>query len=1592
MKKKSVLSLLKSIAVVLCLVFVPSLFSGCSFGETDSTYSISGTVIDDVSGDPVENAVISCDKGEFVTDENGKYTISGLVGSIVISPSAEGYCFEVVSKKITSSSDDANFVASKIYTVSGYTKSNDTAVSNVSVILQSLAGTFSTSSDENGYFVASGVAGTTTVSCFDENGTEFYTATATIDSPEIEVNTTTNFTLNFEFDIDEADVDYSDINVLIDGEKWNIQEASSTLKNVYCGTEVQISSNACSVCERKCVVDTANQTTTIVASKLFDLTGQVSSGETPLEGAYIYIDGVKKATTNSNGYFSVSGLYSNLSVTVSYENFEFEEQTANFSNTNLIFKGTKSVTFNFYFDYETEIAIKDGGVSISSETLKLDGVSLGEKFEISSNNYYIENSQIEIDENDTYLVSCNAIYSANVSLSDDTLAGLVTIFLDGEEIAENNLTSLYGSHTISASYSNYVFDEFELNFDNKNAVLSFIIPLDVSVSVASGDIKILDYNVFVNGELSQNVISDGVISLTVKSGDVLTFDAEGFDVSPITIQNGTESGASFVAEATYSISGTLVCGSSVVKNATLNLSGTQTNFTKDYIISSGSFEISGLSGTLELSATKDNYSFDSRVVCKNTSDIQLNSSYSLSGTESYADLKGISNLTVELRNLATNEISYTETDENGSYSFSGLVGNFWIYIYNNSMGDTSLMPQYYSVSEGGDYYFSLTGFEVSGKVETGGLAVENAKVVATGTTTSYSVSTYTDENGEYSFALLISECTISVSKDGYEFAVSSNSTSQENSDIAGIDSEINFEGTYTVAGYALSSNSKISGVQFLVGNSTFESDENGYFEISGLSGETQIEILLDGYTFDCGNSIAVFEANLEMTIECSLEKTLTVLSGGVQVCDFDVYVNGNFYANSGENNTISIGVKVDDSITIQKTGYEFETVIADAQNRTYEIQATYKISGTIVSGSKTISGASIVIDGKTYTANSVGVFEISGLSGELQVCISKTGFNEASFEISSSDLELDINLTYLVSGYVYIGSNLLSGVRVVCTDESGETLSATTGTNGKFEFQNVEGYYTITCVKTNYLFETDSYSNLFGSQEFKINALFSVSGTVKSGDLAVSGALVEILVQNSGKTVKVYTDTYGKFSVSGLSGVVSITISKDGYDGWSLENVSDVYSNSINLTYTISLEIATTGVKISVDGETYIASTGSTYIEISGLSGKVLIALEKDGNSFSPYDEFYVEEPYAYTVENKPMFNVSGTVTTETGGIAVSNVALVLGSKTATTDSNGTFTFKDVIGGGTLTFADTECFSFSSTISESNYSNISITVADSDYGYYMYKTGYANLDSAASVQIYGSGTVSGTVAGYSTKQSVSSVYKRDQYNNIAKQNLNYGDKVAGIDPRVSLLVIGNSSAYYTQKLTGDSITETGASHTASGLSKMDASTIKSTYGSSPTEYSSYSVSKSCVTSLTKNSDGTFKLVMSLSTTQPNYATQIGSLSPGSTFDAFTSLQHTYTFDANGFITSLYTYEIYTVKQTISLITVTATITSAITYTFKTDSLYYNLTSNLVDWSSDSAIASSLTESSQSLVSTTSVATSLNASVACDVVSTLIYGA
>ncbi len=1552
MKRVGIFKSFKVLLIAICTVLAGLVFAGCTFNKTESTYSISGFVYDERGA--VEGVEIKSALGSVFTDENGKYTVSGIKESVILEPVCEGYRFAEVSKLVSKPSDNANFSANKEYTVSGYVKNNDNYIQNAKVSISSLSGNFVSMTNEDGYFESKNVAGETQISC-EYEGTKFFGQTATIDNNVVDVNLTSSFTLNLNFDVDDALINYSDIKLKIGDKSYQVSSKSMKFDKIYCDTKVELSSLNYVFDESEFFVTQLNQREEINAYKIYSVNGVVKSGKTPIKDAKILVDGKQTTLTDQMGRFNLYNLVSDCNITAEYEDLVFESKLVNnTTSVSQIFNGTKSVALNFNFDYNINDSEKINFVdydviALENDKFTINNVYLGDEITFASNDYHLENNKIVVGSQSSYYINCFAYYDVAINGLDD-IDGEYSLLLDG--IAVTSLENIYGEHIVSAKFKDYVFSKKTVSFSDSVANLTYQIPYIVKFIVNSSEIELDDAFATLNGN-KYFADTDNIIEIkNVVGENKIKVSCENYKDSIIEVSDKELVNGVFETSVnlTYDVLVKVKSGSVVVSNANVlaslnngeTISGTTNNV--------GEIKLTDLSGNAVISASKINYQvLENNINVSYNSKVTFDCTYKIFGYLTSMDsvTNAITpNVGVKINLISKNGNTIpTESDDNGYYEFNNLSGEYLLATQNVNGGPSGLKPvDGYKIIVGGQYDFNNSGYSISGKVTSNGIPVDGV-FVQVGTN-----ETYTDENGNYKFDLITGECEIKLQKDGYNFKLARDGYEfGDKVSVATDDDALNFEAAYSVNGKVFSGSKAIEGVIVIYNNKVIATtDSEGKYIANGIVGQATLIFEKTGYEF---NEEVIVNSPATKNINCKLIINVYVKTGSIVVSDFECLINNETISSTG--NVATISVEFGKVVEIIKAGYSISSFTVENPGDV-TCDASYSVTGKVISGNEVLSNVVVAANGKSTVTNSNGEFTLTGLIGEVEL-----EFNRANFDIDNvivnAYVDLEIEATYNISGTITLSGNKPLANVVVTLDSK----TVVTDENGRFEFESIVGKYSLNFEKTGYTF--DKIENYFGSANLNISAFYTISGKVVTGDVVIAGAKISVSIIGSSNRFETTSNSNGEFIITGISGSAIINITKDGFNSFTSNTYSD-YNNDViadlSYNYTIKFSNNTTGVKLVLNGVSQIVNSSS--ITLKNLYGKNTINFEKTNTTFAPAN-LTVSAPGTITISAVVRYNIFGYIKTDKN-YPVANIIVSVGSKSTTTNSEGYFEFKEVVGDLKV---ESNYFTTSSLSVNRDGEYKLPTISNFDFAYMLFNEGLNNLDKASSYQIFGDGQVSpqgmGSVAG---TQNVKTVTRKDNNGNIIKQNLNYGSNNSLAETRVSLLTYYSKSEnrWYYQHLTGGSISSNlTASHSSSVLRSQAISVadFQARYGNSPTAYLPYLITQNTIDSISgvnKSANGySFTISLNKDASTSNYKQQMKGLS-GQTVTKFYYITLNIELDLNGWLKKISVNEKYQVS------TANTDIEASLNYVFKTQAS--NMKIDNIDISSDTAIQNSLKESAQ----------------------------
>lgn len=538
----------------------------------------------------------------------------------------------------------------------------------------------------------------------------------------------------------------------------------------------------------------------------------------------------------------------------------------------------------------------------------------------------------------------------------------------------------------------------------------------------------------------------------------------------------------------------------------------------------------------------------------------------------------------------------------------------------------------------------------------------------------------TDANGFYEFKGLYSGITISIEHPNYFFP-NSIATAFSHAD------NIDFIGYtyYDVNGVVKSGDESVpNAIVYADGLMSCKSETNinGEFKIKNVAGKAEVTILKDGYKFESqdvtlrnhNNIIFDGKTNVSVAIE---------YHDNVERPNFDIEIGDDLYGNCELNqkfNDISVGsiVKpVKNGVLFVPESYEVKK-----EDELIEFQAynVYDYATTVFCGTTPLANVEVWVDGKLETTtNSNGSFSLANLYGTKEIVLKLNGyiFNKYSINYEYQPSKILAKKAVYARVVDDIGAPI-KDVVVSCGDNVSSTDS-----NGYFELNECEIGDVLTFIKEGYLIEDVvlDLARLSNVYAFKV---YSAKISVLCNEKPLSGVNVNIQTSAGEKSFK--TNASGELFLSGLTGEIEVSLSKNGY-----HMNGSILLNSDNNEFCVEAKkIYALMINSSNEFNLFIKQSNKNYQIKSGevftltyLYGEKNIILER--NNYNPV-EIVINEDNCTFNDIVFEYNIAGVV--KTGIVPIKDVAVkdLDGNELAITDKDGKFKINNLSNEKTLVF------------------------------------------------------------------------------------------------------------------------------------------------------------------------------------------------------------------------------------------------------------------------------------------------------------------
>jgi len=497
------------------------------------------------------------------------------------------------------------------------------------------------------------------------------------------------------------------------------------------------------------------------------------------------------------------------------------------------------------------------------------------------------------------------------------------------------------------------------------------------------------------------------------------------------------------------------------------------------------------------------------------------------------------------------------------------------------------------------------------------------------------------------------------------------------------------------------------------------------------------------FGFNFGNQINEFFSNLRLGSWNDILRPSYTVEGVVKdrsdvpISDTNVFVEGGKIENRKVTTNEKGEWKVDDvsgEVTIRAVhpDYTFPSSPRTVENSADLVfvgkLTPFDVSGTVRSAKdNAIQDAQLVAKGEdTETqrvkSNEEGAWQFKNLKGDVTIEVSHDKFE---FNISTKQVSQEKQLSfigrrlYAVNGQVLDQQNKgIEGAQISLNGEYITDQQITTGEEGKWSADNLQGEVTVSVESENYSFSTAQKTvsaDNAGKVTFTGRELYTLSGTVKKANNGKGIEDARVVFEGPDVTSsEVVTNKEGQWEKANLKGEVTVSVEHEDY----------VFSNpvrtfteqnrdiqfTVNSSYEISGRVLDQGngpvynAQISLTGENIedrqVATDRGGSWSVSDLIGEVTITLDHEQYEFPDNEQVVNEADNTIRFTGQEIYRASGDVVNQQGeGIAGADISLRgdnIENSVVSTDEQGKWKQENLQGEVEVEVSK-EGYSFSST-------------------------------------------------------------------------------------------------------------------------------------------------------------------------------------------------------------------------------------------------------------------------------------------------------
>lgn len=1077
--------------------------------QIDSACVLVGRVAQNDVG--IEGVLVASGKNSATTNQNGEFEILKDSATNNLQFNKQGYHFAQSTITISNIDDQINISAFKKYKVSGAVVCGNQTLAGAKVSSQNNPSNFVVT-DQNGLFELDELYDTDTI-IVEKQGFD-------CDSLAVQDQASGQL-IGCSFDVSGSIL--SD-----DGQTDNFQISSGqksalTKDGRFCLSGIRFGDQICAsragyVASDNIVINSTDDIS-FQFFKLYDVVGALTvDGESV--GNIVVSAGGKQTVTDQNGNFEIPQIYGNQQVVVDSQAYFVEMSSQNVSaSCNQIV-----VSMQQYYDAELSFVALENSLaqtqilvngqpftSTESGTIVFEKLYGEQTFVCSIDNFNAQtvvttknsgNQQIVFD----FCVSGYATSGSAKVEGAKIFYGQDYVLTD--ENGHYQIDGLTTECTLQAQKEFYTFADAQtancngtINFDSTYKIGGKLAVEGFDVST----ITLYLYSVSTQQTVQTNPNEFGEYEFAGLSGEYyLYFDktTQTSNLKP-TGYNVLQGNCNYdFSSKGYKVGGTITCGNLNLQNVKLS-AGSSTSKTDE----NGNFRFDVLFGECTITPQLAGYTFvPSSIVVDETFDGTMDLSFVATYTISGKITCGTQNLQDVVVGLKDTDI-LTTTDQNGEFVFEGLSGEHQLVVQKdgyNIEGQTQ-------VNGYGTFNFAAS-FAVNGYAMCGETYLQDVEILG-------AAQTATNEQGYFEFDKVVYGDVLTAQKQGYVFA--------QNYVATGPASDVVFESTFGIKGKVVSGKVALAGATIEYGQTSITTDQDGCFEIDGLTQQHTYVASFEGYK-SASQVIAAPTENINFNL--SFDISGVVLLNGAGLEGVSVVSQGVTATTNANGEFVLQNLYGTGNIVLEKTGYTFTGETSYTKPTTLNFESTYMLKGQVLSGSLPVANLTVYYLQASVMTDSLGWFEIEDLTQPVSLSLIKDGYNPIlTDEIFGYVDNLSYNITYNASGKV-TGLADLSGISVVATCGD-TTFECVTDQNGNYSFDALFGSTVITFSKPSIKFTPSTFAiDKPATRDVAAKEVYTFGGKITATDGSTTLVVANMPIY-VGTSIATYTNQNGEYSV-----------------------------------------------------------------------------------------------------------------------------------------------------------------------------------------------------------------------------------------------------------------------------------------------------------------------------------------------------------------------------------------------------------------------------------------------------------------------------